>query len=110
MPSTLFARFNIQLQSSPDLEASLGEWEQLLTDAAIEGLAEDQEFFYIAEKRVIGISVPFDGDSPQSLLEAGSALGYCHAAWVASERTDAEQSWLSINASDDSIISTTVAA
>ena len=107
--TTQFARFNIQLEASPDLEASLADWESLLTDAAIEGLAEEQEFFYIAEKRVIGISVPFDSEDPQTLLEAGAALGYCHAACVASERTDAEQSWLSINASDDSIISTTVA-
>jgi hypothetical protein len=108
--ATHFARFNIKLNSSPDLEASLLEWEELLVDAAVNGGADEYEFFYIAEKRVIGISIPFENDDPATLLEAGSALGYCQAVYEESDMEPGEISWLSINDSDDSIIYTSYAA
>ena len=108
--ATLFARFNIQLFPSPDLEKSLLEWEELLADGAVRGCADEYEFFYIAEKRVIGISIPFQSEDPVSLLEAGSALGYCQAVYEESDMEPGEISWLSINDSDDSIIHTSYAA
>ena len=108
--ATQFARFNIKLNPSPDLEKTLIEWEELLVDGAVRGCADEYEFFYIAEKRVIGISIPFESDDPVTLLEAASALGYCHAVYEDSDMEPGEVSWLSINDSDDSIIYTSYAA
>jgi len=79
-------------------------------DQAVRGCADEYEFFYIAEKRVIGISIPFESDDPVTLLEAASALGYCHAVYEDSDMEPGEVSWLSINDSDDSIIYTSYAA
>jgi hypothetical protein len=108
--ATHFARFNIKLNPLPDLEENLIEWEELLVDAAVNGGADEYEFFYIAEKRVIGISIPYESDDPVTLLEAASALGYCHAIYENSDMDPGEISWLSMNDSDDSIIYTSYGA
>ena len=42
-----FARFNIQLLESPDVEMKADEWQALLNDSAIEGYADDYEVFYL---------------------------------------------------------------
>lgn len=103
--TTNFARFNIQLEPSPDLEAKVTNWEAVLSEAAHSGYADDFEFFYIAEKRVIGINIPFEVENPMSLLEAGSVLGYVHKCYEASD-IPTGASWLSIHDSKDTTLDT----
>lgn len=100
-----FARLNIQIPAGQEIELHVTTWEEFLSDAAASGYAEDHEFFYIAQHRVIGISVPFEPDSPQSLLEAGSVLGYVHRSYEDCD-IPAGTTWLSIHDSKDDTLST----
>jgi hypothetical protein len=105
--ATHFARLNIQIpeQDVNDIEARVNEWEEILDSAAVCGYAEEHEFFYIRQHRIIGISVPFDSESAQSLLEAGSVLGYVHRSYEESEKIPAGSTWLSIHDPADETLS-----
>lgn len=103
--STHFARLNIRIPIDIEIEPNVVTWEKFLSDAAALGYADEYEFFYIAQHRVIGISVPFEPDSPQSLLEAGSVLGYVHRSYEDSE-VPAGTTWLSIHDPSDETLST----
>ena len=99
-----FARFNIQLQESPDVELRADEWQSLLNDAAIDGYADEHEIFYLSQAGIVGVSIPFEDESPMSLLEAGSVLGCCQSRYEESDIGGAKHTWLSLHDSDDSAI------
>jgi|APCry1669192969_1035441.scaffolds.fasta_scaffold24192_1 hypothetical protein len=99
-----FARFNIQLLGSPDVEIKADEWQALINDAAIEGYADDYEVFYLSQRGVVGLSVPYEDDDPMLLLEAGAALGFCQSRCESSDIGGIESMWLSLHDADDSTI------
>lgn len=102
--TTKFARFNIQLKDSPDAELKADEWQSLLNDAAIDGFADEHEVFYLSQAGIVGVSIPFEDESPMSLLEAGSVLGYCHSRYEGSNIGGVQHTWLSLHDSNDSVI------
>jgi hypothetical protein len=99
-----FARFNIQLMDSPDVETRADEWQALLNDSAIEGYADDYEVFYLSQRGVVGLSVPYEDDDSMLLLEAGVVLGFCQSRCEQSDIGGIESMWLSLHDADDSII------
>ena len=102
--SIKFARFNIQLLEGPDVEVKADEWQALLNDAAIEGYADDYEVFYLSQRGVVGLSVPYEDDDPMLLLEAGAVLGFCQSRCEQSDIGGIESMWLSLHDADDSTI------
>ena len=99
-----FARFNIQLIDGPDVEARADEWQALLNDSAIEGYADDYEVFYLSQRGVVGLSVPYEDDDQMLLLEAGAVLGFCQSRCEASDIGGIESMWLSLHDANDSTI------
>ena len=102
--SIKFARFNIQLLEGPDVEVKADEWQALLNDAAIEGYADDYEVFYLSQRGVVGVSVPYEDDDPMLLLEAGAVLGFCQSRCEQSDIGGIHSMWLSLHDADDSTI------
>ena len=99
-----FARFNIQLMDSPDVGARADGWQALLNDSAIEGYADDYEVFYLSQRGVVGLSVPYEDNDPMLLLEAGAVLGFCQSRCEASDIGGIDSMWLSLHDADDSTI------
>ena len=99
-----FARFNIQLMDSPDVETRADGWQALLNDSAIEGYADDYEVFYLSQRGVVGLSVPYEDDDPMLLLEAGAVLGFCQPRCEQFDIGGIESMWLSLHDADDSTI------
>ncbi len=103
-----YARFNIQLQDNKDVETNAAEWQNVLHDAAIEGYADDFEVFYLAEKDIVGVSIPYEDGDRMVLLEAGSVLGFCLACYEKSDLPSMNQSWLSLHDEKDQTIFSTM--
>lgn len=99
-----FARFNIQLSESPDVQMKADEWQTLLNDSAIEGYADDYEVFYLSQQGIVGVSIPYESEDPMLLLEAGAVLGFCQSRCEASNIGGIESMWLSLHDADDSTI------
>jgi len=101
---THFARLNIQLTASPDIEEHLIEWDELLSDFAAEGYADEFEFFYVKTDATIGISVPFESEDPQEMIEAGVVLGYIQRCYEQSTMPTGT-TWISLHDARDNTIS-----
>jgi hypothetical protein len=99
-----FARFNIHLKSSPELEASVSKLQELLYEAALNAHAEDPEVFFESEKSIVGVSVELEHDT-MLILEAGAILGQCQMAYEQADfAIDAHANWFSIVDADGNVI------
>jgi len=103
--STHFARLNIQFTNMPNIEQHLIAWDELLCDFAAEGYADEFEFFYINASNTIGISVSFEQNDAQEMLEAGAVLGYVQRCYEQSDMPTGT-TWISIHDAKDNTIST----
>ena len=102
----MFARLNIQLASKKDIEKIAAEIEDILYDAAIEAFADDAESFYDEKLRVVGVSIPFQGNI-MLILEAGSVLGRCQMAFEQMNNAPrSETIWFSVHEPDETTIDT----
>lgn len=99
-----FARFNIQLSDSPDVDLIADQWQAVLNDAAINGYADEYEVFYFSQKKIVGVSVPYEEDDAMLLLEAGTVLGFCQSECEQSDLGGVQSMWLSLHDADDSTI------
>jgi hypothetical protein len=88
----MFARLNIQLAPKKDIEKIAGVIKDILYDAAIEAFADDAESFYDEKLRVVGVSIPFQGNI-MLILEAGSV-------------PRSETIWFSVHEPDETTIDT----
>lgn len=102
--ATKFARYNIQLSQSPEIELKADQWQAVLNDAAIDGYADDHEAFYLSRQGIVGVNIPYDDEVPMLLLEAGAVLGFCQSRCEASDIGGIESMWLSLHDADDSTI------
>lgn len=99
-----YARLNIQLAASPDIEEIASEVEELLHDAAINGYADEFETFYDAKQRIVGVSIPLEADTMLT-LEVGSVLGRCQMEFEDMEDApESESIWFSIHELDDTTL------
>ena len=95
-----FARFNIHLKDSPDLEATVTSLQELLYNAALWAGAEDPEVFFESEKSIVGVSVELE-DGTMIVLETGAVLGQCQLAFENADFAEATHAnWFSIVDSD----------
>ncbi|CAM8647265.1 hypothetical protein MCEMSE6_02134 [Oxalobacteraceae bacterium] len=102
----MFARLNIQLAPKKDIEKIAAEIEDILYDAAIEAFADDAESFYDEKLRVVGVSIPFQGNI-MLILEAGSVLGRCQMAFEQMNNAPrSETIWFSVHEPDETTIDT----
>ena len=91
-----FARFNIHLKDSPDLEATVTSLQELLYNAALWAGAEDPEVFFESEKSIVGVSVELEEDT-MMILEAGAILGQCQLEFEKADFAEATHAnWFSI--------------
>ena len=101
---TNFARFNIHLKDSPDLEATVTSLQELLYNAALWAGADDPEVFFESEKSIVGVSVELEEDT-MMILEAGAILGHCQLAFEKADFAAATHAnWFSIVDSDGNVI------
>ena len=97
-----FARLNIKILASFNFEELAGKVEAYLSNAALEGCADEFETFSNSSERIVGLNIPFS--SALTLLEAGSVFGYCMAAYEKDGIEGIEGNWMSIHADDDSVL------
>jgi hypothetical protein len=62
-----YARFNIQLKTSNNVEQEVATLQELLYDAAIWGGADDVEVFFSKKNYVVGVSIPVEEDIATNL-------------------------------------------
>jgi hypothetical protein len=100
----LFARFNIHLKKTSDLEASISKIQELLYESALYADAEDPEVFFESEKSIVGVSVDLENDT-MLILEAGAILGRCQMAYMQADfPIDAHANWFSIVDANGNVI------
>ncbi len=99
-----FARLNIHLQNTPEIETTISKLHELLYDAALWAGAEDPEVFFESEKLIVGVSVELENDT-MLILEAGAILGQCQRAYEqANFPIKAHAAWFSIVDVDGTVI------
>ncbi len=101
---TNFARFNIHLKASSDLEATVASLQELLYNAALWAGADDPEVFFESEKSIVGVSVELE-EGTMMVLETGAVLGQCQLAFENADFAEATlANWFSIVDSDGNVI------
>jgi hypothetical protein len=106
--STQYARLNLKLKADCATEENIEKWQQILNDAALNGLADDVEVFYVESKQLMFVSASFEDQ--MTLLVAGVALGYCQHAYEDAEVNIFEYSSLALYAADGTMIESTYEA
>jgi hypothetical protein len=106
--STQYARLNLKLKADCATEENTEKWQQILNDAALNGLADDVEVFYVESKQMMGVSIAYDDE--MTLVEAGVALGYCQHAYEDAEVNIFEYSSLALYEADGTVIESTFEA
>jgi hypothetical protein len=106
--STQYARLNLKLKADCATEENIEKWQQILNDAALNGLADDVEVFYVESKQMMGVSIPFEDQ--MTLLEAGVALGFCQRSYQDAEVNIFEYSSLALYEADGTVIESTYEA
>jgi hypothetical protein len=105
---TKFARLNLKLKADCATKENIEKWQQILTDAALNGCADDAEVFYVESKQMMGVSIAYDDE--MTLLEAGVALGFCQRSYQEAEGNIFEYSSLALYSANGTVIESTYEA